>query len=195
MEGPFLIYPNMRVERNIRDLKRRPHDLNSVNRILSKRFPELNLAGLAAVPHLLVTLKTEAEEGRPEAVHRFSVFHDNQARGEEGFIRVWQDYKRDRVIVTSLFPRLPAGQRLGMTLVCLILLRGNGFAGKEIMGGDISGAFKAMVRGIAGLCSRRGRFSGESDEGHYKIMTPRLSARELYALEWYWVNILHCPAF
>lgn len=190
----FPNYPRIRAEKNLTELKRRPYDLNSAARILSRRFPKLNLAGLAAVPHLLVTLKTEAGEGRLDAVHHFSVFHDNQARGEEGFIRIWQDHKRDRVIATSFFPKLPAGQRLGMTLLCLILLRGNGFAGKEIIGSDMNGASNTMIRGMAELYPIRVKFSGESDGGYCNIMIPRLSARELYALEWYWVNILRCPA-
>jgi len=190
----MFFYPKMRIDKNVYGLKRRPRNFGAVNRILSKRFPNLNLTGLAALPYLLVTVECEAEKGRKEVVHRFSVFHGGQARGEEGFLRIWQGLERESVTVTSVFPKLPAGQGLGRTLFELILLRGNSFTGKEIMVVDINAASKKMVGEMAGFHLRTDKYSGEGDGEHWTIMAPKLSARELYAVEWYWINILHCPA-
>jgi len=192
MQASF--YPQTHIDKNVRGLRRRPRNLEAVNRILSKRFPSLNLTGLAALPHLLVAVECEADNGRKSVLHHFSVFHGGQARGEEGFLRIWQGLERGSVTVTSVFPKLPTGQGLGQTLFELILLRGNSFTGKEIMVVDMNGASKMMVSRMDGFHPKGHRYFGEGDGEHWTIMAPKLSARELYAVEWYWVNVLHCPA-
>jgi len=161
-------------------------DLQVVSQVLRRKFPFLNLLGLAELKGLSVHVASERVNSRTE--HSFFVFHGRARRSRSLNIVLKQELKKRETLLTEFYPELPGGKHLGLTLFFLILTRGNHFA-KHVVEVEIP------LRPIQGMVDKMTGFkvATDKDEEARQLTVPELSAEEVAAVEWFWVNILKCP--
>jgi len=158
-------------------------NLATASRTLKQKFPFLNLTGLAQVKDLSVYISSKTNtSGRVR--HNFTVI-----QADDGIIALthWKKVNKKANLVL-FYPDLPVGDRLGMTLLFLILTRGNSFAKWKISIYIASQAMRRMTDKMTGFNTKECRC------GIRELKVPRLSAEEVAAVEWFWVNVLKCPA-
>ena len=177
----LLHYPRI----NFKARANRPADLNSVRRTLGGKFPFLNLAGLAKVPGLAVGIGSAAF--RSKILHTFDIHHREFPVGGQPRVVIEQPIKKKETHLTYFFPDLPVGKRLGITMLFLLLTRGNSFAGQKVIVDTASPEMEEAAQRMKGF---QVKFSEDKD---LTIHVPKLTPDELAATEWYWVNVLKCP--
>jgi hypothetical protein len=175
-------YPTFQVK----DQLRREFDLPRACRVLRQRFPYLNPEGLAQVQDLSVHVKSEPFKNFMR--HVFYVFNAADQENVQPKIGIGQNYRGKKIELASFYPDLPPGERLGLTLLFLILTRGNSFAGWKV---DIPVASFPMKDTLDHMTDFKPRNGWLISERVLKV--PKLSAEEAAAVEWFWVNVLHCP--
>lgn len=165
-------------------------DLAASCRTIRTSFGYLNPEGLAGVRGLSVSLALDPNEGaeRTEAFF-FKVCHGDGS-SYPGYIGFAFDPATERLYCDILFPNLPSGKGLGLTLFTMILLRANAFAGKHV-------ELRSVWRDSRKMTSRMRDFTPfttqENDQSGGKniiLQVPTTNNDVLEAIEWYWMNIL-----
>ncbi|MFC1560214.1 hypothetical protein ACFLZ2_05780 [Candidatus Margulisiibacteriota bacterium] len=197
-QSSLLAYPRFQPGFNPRTAIPKNYSLDMAEKALpAAEYPYLNLRGLAGVEGLSVQITTNLEERSGHTYHDFFVNYKRASYLRPGRIDLYENTGSSGLMIFTLYPSLPQspvlGKDLGKTLLFLILTRGNSFTGKRV---DILGT----TRYGYDMAISMTHFSQEmqnAGEGLYRrvfLSVPQLSAEQLTAVEWYWTNILHCPA-
>jgi len=168
-------------------------DMQIVSNALLPRFPFLNLAGLAHVKGLALKMdrwKTPHDPGL--FAHDFMVYH-KEHEDQSGKILFFKKKGIADLLCTSIYPDLPRVGNLGVTLFTLMLLRGNTFAGKITRISRVNVHSIKMAKKMQGFDPR---IDPWPDELHTDcvLKVPRLTPKQVSAVEWYWRRILHMGA-
>lgn len=165
------------------------NDLNTVSRVLRRKMPFHNLPGLAQVRGLAVTVSS-VPDSTARIRHNFTVVQSHTEFLEPTIaLTHWENVNKKADLVLY-YPELPEGERLGMTLLALILCRGNTFAGWKI-------EVPVASPPLQGMAEYMTTFRPEFWKGGYlvNLKVPKLTLEEVSAVEWAWVNVLKSPAF
>lgn len=152
---------------------------------LSRRFPFLNLRGLAEVDHLSVKLSVETpKDDMTRYTFNISFMDCGTKRGSIAF-----EDSMGQLSCLALYPNLPQNGSLGRTIFALLILKEGSLAGRELRmdyANPYSLNMALKMDGFAPKClSSWGKGSHE-----VSLMVPRLTEREASAVEWYCRNIL-----
>jgi len=169
------------------------HLIGSINGVLLKRFPYLNLRGLAMVKGISTQMRVKTPGGIFN--YRYTTYlidHEDSVSGRciKGIVNMQQNMDSGNVECTDVFPDLPRGNGMGMTLLALILLRGNIYAGKKILLTYVSDDSIKMVKHMEDF-EPHIRINADGENMDVQLTIPKLSRSEVSAVELYWERILH----
>ena len=187
------IYPKFQLGPGTSGINLKKHSLTSVKQILASRFPYLNLTGLAGVADICVSIISKRDETFDEITHHaFNIFYRGEQCPHNGSIELQENSRYNTIATNHIYPNLPRIGNLGVTILFLILVRGNTFAGKKV-------EIKNARTNVKKMASKMEDFSPEvipyelGNESVF-ITVPELSKEEIAAVEWLWINVLRCPA-